>query len=201
MRIRRGKRYHKYVNFYRVVYKFVPPFKVLLDGNFIFSCVRNQFDIKHNLQKILQDQPFMVMTKCIMREVENLDRSKPFVRECLEQCKKIVKLPCKHTGGILSPDQCIKEFIGTKNESKVFLATNDEQLRNYMRDEIGSVPLFFLKNAILIMDSPSEVAKAKFQIKEQLKLEPSKQDKRFLKQQRSDLELFLKQERVEAKEA
>ena len=136
-----------------------------------------------------------------MREVENLDRSKPFVRECLDQCKKIVKLPCKHTGGILSPDQCIKEFIGTKNESKVFLATNDEQLRNYMRDEIGSVPLFFLKNAILIMDSPSEVAKAKFQIKEQLKLEPSKQDKRFLKQQKSDVELFLKQERVEAKEA
>jgi hypothetical protein len=45
MRIKRAKKYHKFVNFYRVVYKFVPPFKVLLDGNFIFQTVKNSVDL------------------------------------------------------------------------------------------------------------------------------------------------------------
>ena len=55
MRIKRGKKYHKFVNFYRVVYKYIAPFKVLLDANFIFACVRTNMDVKHQLQKILQD--------------------------------------------------------------------------------------------------------------------------------------------------
>lgn len=163
MRIKRGKKYHKFVNFYRVVYKFVPPFKVLLDGNFIFACTRNSLDLKPQLQKILQDQPLMIMTKCIMRELENLKHDDvPFIKETLQSCTKIVKLPCKHSGGILPPNECIKNFVGNKNEAKVFLATNDEDLRNYMRNEVGTVPLFFLQNNVLIMDSPSDMSKTKF---------------------------------------
>jgi hypothetical protein len=46
MRIKRGKKYHKFVNFYRVVYKFVPPFKTLVDGNFIFAVTKSQLDLK-----------------------------------------------------------------------------------------------------------------------------------------------------------
>ena len=41
MRIKRGKKYHKFVNFYRVVYKFVPPFKTLVDGNFIYAVTKS----------------------------------------------------------------------------------------------------------------------------------------------------------------
>ena len=58
----------------------------------------------------------------------------------------------------MPPDECIKNFIGGKNEVKVFLATNDEDLRNFMRNEVGTVPLFFLNNNVLIMDSPSDVS-------------------------------------------
>lgn len=107
------------------------------------------------------------MTKCVLRELENLSKEDiPFIRETLQACTKIVKLPCKHSGGILPPDECIKNFVGSKNEAKVFVATNDEDLRNHFRNEIGAVPLFFLKNNVLIMDSPSDVTQTKFQIKE-----------------------------------
>lgn len=167
MRIKRGKKYHKFVNFYRVVYKFVPPFKVLLDGNFIFQCTRNSLDLKPNIQKILQDPPLLIMTKCVLRELENLKTQEvPFLKETLLACTKIVKLPCKHTGGILPPNECIKNFVGKKNEAKVFVATNDEELRNYFRNEVGAVPLFFMKNNVLIMDSPSDVTQTKFELKE-----------------------------------
>ena len=143
-----------------------------------------------------------IMTKCVLRELENLkQKDVPFMKETLNACKNIVKLPCKHSGGILPPDQCIKNFVGNKNEHKVFVATNDEELRKYFRNDIGAVPLFFIKNGILIMDSPSDVTTTKFQIKEQLKMEPTRSEKKFLKAQRGEVESFVKEERLELKKA
>ena len=81
----------------------------------------------------------------------------------------------------MTPDECIKTYISSRNESKVFVASNDEDLRNYFRNEVGAVPLFFIKNNVLIMDSPSEVTQTKFQLKEQLKLEPTRAEKKFFK--------------------
>ena len=102
-----------------------------------------------------------------MRELENLKHQEvPFIKETLQFCQEVIKLPCKHSGGILPPDECIKNFVGSKNEVKVFLATNDEDLRNHMRNEVGTVPLFFLNNNVLIMDSPSDVSQTKFHLKE-----------------------------------
>ena len=75
-------------------------------------------------------------------------------------------MPCKHSGGILPPDDCLKNFVGNKNEAKVFIASNDPDLRNYFRNEVGTVPLFFFLNNVLVMDAPSEVSQAKFEIKE-----------------------------------
>jgi rRNA-processing protein FCF1 len=124
----------------------------------------------------------MFMTKCIMRELENLEKDGvPWVKETLQACQKFVKFPCKHPGGVLSPDECIKNYVGNRNENKIFIASNDEDLRNYFRNEVGAVPLFFMKNNVLIMDSPSDVTNTKFQIKEQLKMEPTRSEKKFLK--------------------
>ena len=51
------------------------------------------------------------------------------------------------------------------------------------------------------MDAPSEVSRTKFHIKEQLKLEPTKAEKRFLKGQKSEVEAFIKQEQREEQQA
>ena len=94
MRIKRGKKYHKYVNFFKVVYKFHPPHKILCDGNFIFKVASEAIDIKKLLHSILQDQPLLVMTKCIMRELENLDKSLPGLASTLQMAKNTIKLSC-----------------------------------------------------------------------------------------------------------
>lgn len=78
----------------------------------------------------------------------------------LDEAKKVVKESCKHSGGILSADECIRNFIGKKNEPKVFVATNDEDLRNDLRN-LGTVPIFFFKHNLLIMDSPTEITEEK----------------------------------------
>lgn len=98
------------------------------------------------------------MTKCVLREFETLGAS--VVGNTLKEAKKIVKESCKHSGGILPPDECIKLFIDKKNESKHFVCTNDEELRNELRN-LGTVPIFFFKHGILVMDSPTEITEEK----------------------------------------
>jgi len=116
------------------------------------------------------------MTKCAAREIENLHRDMPDVfKATYLEMKKTVKMPCAHDGGILAVDDCIERFVGKKNEEKVFVASNDEDLRNRLRDK-GVAPIFFFekKTGILVMDKPSEITQTKFAMKESLKMEPTK---------------------------
>ena len=79
----------------------------------------------------------------------------------------------------------------------MFVASNDEDLRNQLRNN-GSVPIFFYnRQNVLIMDSPSDVSDQKFKLREQLKLEPTKAEKKFLKGQQ---EAILEEARLEREE-
>jgi U3 small nucleolar RNA-associated protein 23 len=147
MRVKRLKKYKKYVNFYKVVYKFKPPFKILVDGNFFHLAVSSDFSLRDNFFKIINDTPLLVMTKCVMREMEQLSR----LGKTLAEAKRVIKQSCNHSGGILPADDCIKNFVGKKNEAKVFVGTNDEELRNDLRN-LGTVPIFFFQRGILVMD-------------------------------------------------
>ena len=101
------------------------------------------------------------MTKCILREFEILGVA--VVGDTLKESKRLVKESCKHPGGILPPDECIKLFIDKRNESKHMVCSNDEELRNHLRN-LGTVPIFFFRKGILVMDSPTEITEAKHKI-------------------------------------
>ena len=104
MRIKRGKKYKRYVNHFKVVYKFKPPYRVMIDGGFLHYAVKNgDFDLKHNLRKIIQEEPLLCMTKCIMRELEHAssqNKENRELRNTIRAAKLIHKTPCGHPGGI-----------------------------------------------------------------------------------------------------
>lgn len=82
-----------------------------------------------------------------MRELEfaaSQNKGDEELKTTLKRAKLIHKCSCKHPGGIIDPDECIKNFIDKKNEEKIFVGTNDEFLRNDLRN-LGSVPIFFFK--------------------------------------------------------
>lgn len=60
----------------------------------------------------------------------------------------------------MSADECIKNFVGKRNEAKIFIGTNDEELRNDLRN-LGTVPIFFFQRGILVMDSPAAIVEEK----------------------------------------
>jgi hypothetical protein len=135
-----------------------------------------------------------------MREIENLAQEMPSVfKNTLLEAKRTIKLPCEHGGGCIDVDKCMEAFIGKRNENKVFVGTNDEELRNRIRDK-GIAPIFFYdkKSGILIMDKPSDVVNQKLQIKEQLKMEPTHYEKKMLRAQAEAIYTDQKEERQEA---
>eukprot|EP00349_Pseudokeronopsis_sp_Brazil_P004490 CAMPEP_0202963526 /NCGR_PEP_ID=MMETSP1396-20130829/7528_1 /ASSEMBLY_ACC=CAM_ASM_000872 /TAXON_ID= /ORGANISM="Pseudokeronopsis sp., Strain Brazil" /LENGTH=135 /DNA_ID=CAMNT_0049684815 /DNA_START=75 /DNA_END=482 /DNA_ORIENTATION=- len=135
----------------------------MVDGNFFHEAIMNGFDLLVNLTKIFETAPVLVMTKCVLRELENLGKD---ISNTLAATKKIVKESCKHPGGCIPADECIKTFIGKKNESKLFVATNDEVLRNELRN-LSVVPTFFFKKGcVLVLDAPTEIAIEKHRLKE-----------------------------------
>ena len=98
-----------------------------------------------------------------MREIENFAKEMPDAfRLTLKEAKNTIKVPCTHTGGIIDVDKCIETYIGKRNEEKVFLASNDEDLRIIMRNK-GIVPIIFQekKTGMLILDKPSELIETK----------------------------------------
>ena len=54
----------------------------------------------------------------------------------------------------------------------MFVGTNDEDLRNELRN-LGTVPIFFFKRQVLVMDTPSDAFTDKMALKELMKLEPT----------------------------
>ena len=110
----------------------------------------------------------------------------------------IHKTPCNHGGGCIDPDECVLTFINKKNEEKVFVGTNDSELRNNLRN-LGTVPIFFFKQEVLIMDTPSDAFNDKMKFKELLKLEPTKQEKKYILQNKEVIKKVQEEERIKEK--
>jgi U3 small nucleolar RNA-associated protein 23 len=79
----------------------------------------------------------------------------------LELAKKFKRDPCAHAG-IVSPKECIIKLIGNKNIKKLFLATQDKDLRKTVR-LIPCVPLIYFKHNIMTLDPPTQATLIKAQ--------------------------------------
>jgi U3 small nucleolar RNA-associated protein 23 len=77
----------------------------------------------------------------------------------LEQAQKYKRDPCVHAGKTTAND-CILRLIGQKNLKKLFLATQDKEIRRQVR-LIPAVPLIYFKHNILTLDPPSEATLVK----------------------------------------
>ena len=120
------------------------------------------------------------------------------LKNTLRNAKFIHKASCKHSGGIIDPDECIMNFVNKRNEEKIFVGTNDEDLRNELRN-LGTVPIFFFKAQVLIMDTPSGEFDEKMKYKEMMKLEPTIQEKKLLKSQSVLIERIRQEELIKEK--
>lgn len=100
-----------------------------------------------------------MVTECIFSEL--LKFSEGLAEGTLELAKKFKRDPCVHAG-TTSAKECILKLIGKKNAKKLFLATQDKELREKVR-EIPCVPLIYFKHGIMTFDPPSQATLVKAQ--------------------------------------
>lgn len=140
----------KVISFFKYIFKFEVPYNILIDGNFIAVALKKKFDLKEQLTKVLDDNVHLVITSCVLNEVQEMNEKIPGLLDIIMKYKIE---ECNH-GKILSPDQCIKTYIGKRNHKKYFVASQDPHLRLQLRRIIG-IPLIFFDQNIVMLEKPS----------------------------------------------
>lgn len=178
----------KTINFYRYVFKFNPPFKIIIDGNFISISLKKKFDIKTSLEKFLNEKVRLIIPSCIFKELQLIEDKIPGILKLISQYKIE---ECNHNQ--LDPITCIRNYIGKKNRDKYFVATQDDFLRKQLR-KIPGVPLIFFDQNMLLIDKLSPSSLEASEKRENLKEAPQKKEQKILNEKKNEVKDFLIQE-------
>lgn len=123
-----------------------PPYRVLVDTNFINLSLENRIDIERGMMDTLYAQCIPCVSDCVIAELEKLG---PRYRLALQYVDMFIfrvartesfeRLPCSHKGTYA--DDCIIQRV---TAHRCFLvATNDRALRRRVR-RVPGVPVSFL---------------------------------------------------------
>ena len=178
----------KTINFYRYVFKFNPPFKIIIDGNFISISLKKKFDIKTSLEKFLNEKVRLIIPSCIFKELQLIEDKIPGILKLISQYKIE---ECNHNQ--LDPITCIRNYIEKKNHDKYFVATQDDFLRKQLR-KIPGVPLIFFDQNMLLIDKLSPSSLEASEKRENLKEAPQKKEQKILNEKKNEVKDFLIQE-------
>lgn len=178
----------KTINFYRYVFKFNPPFKIIIDGNFISISLKKKFDIKTSLEKFLNEKVRLIIPSCIFKELQLIEDKIPGILKLISQYKIE---ECNHNQ--IDPITCIRNYIGKKNRDKYFVATQDDFLRKQLR-KIPGVPLIFFDQNMLLIDKLSPSSLEASEKRENLKEAPQKKEQKILNEKKNEVKDFLIQE-------
>lgn len=185
---KKDKGVKRVVTFYKSVFRFDAPLKIIVDGNFISVCMSKKLELKTQLAKTLDENVHIIIPSCVASEISELDKMIPGLLNYMKRYKIEV---CSHQ--LMVPEQCIKSFIGNKNHKKYFVATQDAKLRKDLR-WIPGVPLIFVDQNMVMLEKPSIASKDAFVKRESLKQEPGKDEKKVITKERVEANRYMKEE-------
>ena len=185
---RKDKWTKKTVNFFRYIFKFSPPFKIIIDGNFIAISLQKKINMKTSLEKLLNEKVRLIIPSCIFKEIQLIEEKIPGILSIINQYKIE---ECKHNQ--MDPISCIRNYIGKKNYDKYFVATQDDFLRNQLR-KIPGVPLIFFGQNMLLIDKLSPASLIASERRENLKEAPQKKEQKILNEKKNEVKEFLIEE-------
>eukprot|EP01130_Rhizamoeba_saxonica_P005631 TRINITY_DN2245_c0_g1_i1.p1 TRINITY_DN2245_c0_g1~~TRINITY_DN2245_c0_g1_i1.p1 ORF type:complete len:197 (+),score=35.68 TRINITY_DN2245_c0_g1_i1:58-648(+) len=115
-----------------------PPYKVLIDTNFINFSIQNKLELVSSMMDCLYAKCTPCVTDCVLAELEKLG---PKYRLALRIAKdpRFQRLTCTHRGTYA--DDCIVERV--KQHKCYIVATCDRDLKRRIR-KIPGVPIMFI---------------------------------------------------------
>jgi U3 small nucleolar RNA-associated protein 23 len=157
MRIKRYKQFRKHLKFYRHSFGIDQPFKVLLDGTFIHAAFLGKLQVRDQVTKMLnvinRDKIKIYVPRCVISELEHLGRP---LSGALFIAKTFDCLECGHSSG--SGAACISRLIGSKNDQKYVVASQDEALKTAVRQIPGCPLLIIHGGSVPMLEAPSRAS-------------------------------------------
>ncbi|GAA5833762.1 hypothetical protein JCM3775_005084 [Rhodotorula graminis] len=116
----------------------VPPYRVIVDTNFINLSLENRVDIVKSMMDVLYAKAIPCISDCVLAELEKLGHQ---YRLALRVARdpRFERLPCSHKGTYA--DDCIVNRV-TQHRCYI-VATCDRQLRRRLR-KVPGVPLMYI---------------------------------------------------------
>lgn len=150
MRVKRLKHCKKFVNFYKTTFGFREPFQILVDLTFCQFALNFKINIKEQVPKYIEGDSQLYTTNCILEEGKLLGT--PLYGAVLI-CKQFKLRKCGHDKPV-SAQECIRSMIGKANDHHLFVASQDNELRDELR-KIPGVPLLRIHYNALVLEKPS----------------------------------------------
>lgn len=190
---KKDKTIKRVVAFYQSVFKFLPPLNILVDGNFYASLFKKKMEIKSELSKVLNQIINLVITPCIVNELKQLESMFPGITNSIMKFKLH---DCNHQSNpnIQTPSDCIVDMLGNKNKDKYYVATLDINLRKFIRKNVPICPVIFIDQSVIMVEKPSKECMLAFSKREDLKSDPIKNERKFIKESKAEAALFMKEE-------
>eukprot|EP00455_Lapot_gusevi_P035350 TRINITY_DN3913_c0_g2_i3.p1 TRINITY_DN3913_c0_g2~~TRINITY_DN3913_c0_g2_i3.p1 ORF type:complete len:182 (-),score=32.31 TRINITY_DN3913_c0_g2_i3:155-700(-) len=116
-----------------------PPYRVLIDTNFINTSVQKKMDILQSMMDCLLAKCYVLVTDCVMAELEKLG-SKYRVALRVAKDPRFERMICTHKGTYA--DDCLVERV-TQHKCYI-IATNDKDLKRRIR-KIPGVPVMYVR--------------------------------------------------------
>mmetsp|Transcript_19450 Transcript_19450/g.27366 ORF Transcript_19450/g.27366 Transcript_19450/m.27366 type:complete len:266 (+) Transcript_19450:46-843(+) len=180
MRHGRAKAARKTLKFFSLNGNIKPPFRVLLDGNFLAAVVKNKVPLHERISKTLQHQKFSLhVCRSALEDLARTpgDISKQGRQLGLDECTIIEKesIPKSTTyienesknaslNHLSSSARDIFMLVlkdGKHNPDGYIIATQDKHMSDILR-QTPNVPQMHLSRGVLIFDSPSAASKKVF---------------------------------------
>jgi U3 small nucleolar RNA-associated protein 23 len=168
MRLQRNKQNRKTLNFLRLLFGVHPPYRVLLDGNFLATCARFKIEWRRLLPKLLQVDAALVhlhVTECVLAELESLgERAAAAAAEA--RALPLLKCRAKHAhAAACAAAECLAQLVGGDNAGKWFVVTQDAALRADLR-RVPGVALALISSNVLVLEPPSAASRSASAAKE-----------------------------------
>jgi len=116
----------------------VPPYRVLIDTNFINFSLQNKLELVGGMMDCLYAKCIPCVTDCVIAELEKLGQRYRLALR-IARDPRFERLPCSHAGTYA--DDCLVQRV-TANRCFI-VATCDRELRRRIR-KIPGVPLMYI---------------------------------------------------------
>ncbi|KAL3662643.1 hypothetical protein V7S43_012490 [Phytophthora oleae] len=164
MRYLRAKGIRKALRQFHFLCGIKPPYKVLLDGNFIAMCVQMKVDVQERVPKYLQVKPHECEFYVPHAALEELKMLGETTKEAYDLAKsfKVAEAYDQDDSSDDKPvdvSKHIQSIIGAKNERKFVVCTQEVELRKALR-LVPGVPLMYLNRSVLVFEEISRATLA-----------------------------------------